>query len=283
MIHYLVLVLKGMVYGLTHLLPGLGGGLILIVMGIYEQFVDAVGNILVRRDKWREYLSFLIPLGIGMALGMVGLAKLIVALSTRWPVATRFFFMGLVIGTIPSVLRLHGDLRPTGRRVLAFLVGAALVVAVRLLQPSQDRALDITSLGNALYSLLVSFAAGGASVTPGLDGSTIWMVGGVYEAVTHALSQLAELEIAWATLATTGLGAVAGMIVFSKLINTAITRAPAVSYYAILGLIAGSVYGLWPRDAGSASLAISALVFAVGVVVSLFAGHGPAKSTGQPA
>jgi uncharacterized membrane protein len=52
---------KGMVYGVTNIVPGIGGGIMLILLGIYEQFVDALGNLLIKRDRWKEYLSFLVP------------------------------------------------------------------------------------------------------------------------------------------------------------------------------------------------------------------------------
>jgi len=101
---YLVLVLKGMAYGVTHVAPGLGGGLILILLGVYERFVEAIGNFFVQRERWREFLAFLIPLGIGMVIGIVLAAKIIAAVLDRYPVATMVFFMGLLIGTIPSCL-----------------------------------------------------------------------------------------------------------------------------------------------------------------------------------
>ena len=106
---YLGLVLKGMAYGVTHLVPGLGGGLMLILLGIYEQFVDAIGNLLVNRSRWKEYISFLALLGVGMVASMVASAKGITLLLQRYPAATMFFFMGLVVGTIPTVLRLHNN------------------------------------------------------------------------------------------------------------------------------------------------------------------------------
>ena len=169
--HYLVLILKGIAYGITHIVPGLGGGLILILMGIYEQFVDALGNFFVKRDRWKEYLSFLIPLGIGMVIGMIGLAKIITVVLGRYPAATMFFFMGLLIGTIPPVLKLHGDMRPSLSRIAALAGGVILVVILRALDPSEGRAVDISTVRGSAYNAIVSFVAGGASVTPGLDGS----------------------------------------------------------------------------------------------------------------
>lgn len=273
--HYLVLILKGIAYGITHIVPGLGGGLILILMGIYEQFVDALGNFFVKRDRWKEYLSFLIPLGIGMVIGMIGLAKIITVVLGRYPAATMFFFMGLLIGTIPPVLKLHGDMRPSLSRIAALAGGVILVVILRALDPSEGRAVDISTVRGSAYNAIVSFVAGGASVTPGLDGSYILLLGGTYESIMHALSALTNLAIAWGPIVSTALGAVLGIIIFSKLIDTALKRAPSLSYYCILGLIIGSVYGLWPKEPAQTSVIGLVLAFVVGVLIALFFGREP--------
>jgi len=278
MVRFLVLVLKGIAYGLTHIVPGLGGGLILILMGIYEQFVDAIGNFFVDRERWKDHIAFLVPLGIGMVLGMIGLAKVITIVLERYPAATMFFFMGLLIGTIPPVLRMHDDMRPTIGRVAALVCGVLVVVAMRIFQPAGEQTLDIASITGALYNLVVCFAAGGASVTPGLDGSYVLLVGGTYEPILEAVSALTHLEIAWLPLASTGIGAVLGILGFSKLIDTALKRAPSVSYYVILGLILGSVYGLWPQEPAHTSLIVRIAAVAAGAAIALLFGGEPKET-----
>jgi len=264
---YMVLAVKGMAYGLTHIAPGLGGALVLIIMGIYEEFVEAIGNLFVKRDRWREYLSFLVPVGVGMVIGMVALAKGITFVLDRYPAATMFFFMGLLVGTIPSVIRMHNDMRPSVGRVAAFVVGIVLVVIVRLLEPDHGAGLTLASINagsGILLNLLVSFLAGGASVTPGLDGSYILLLGGTYEPVLEAVSALAHFVIHWGALASTGIGAVVGIIIFSKVIDTVINRVPSVAYYCVLGLVIGSVYGLWPREPAQVGWVVLLLAFAAG-------------------
>ncbi len=263
----LVLALKGMVYGLTHLVPGIGGGLILIVMGIYEPFVDAVGNVFVQRHRWREFLSFLVPLGIGMAVSMVVLSRVVTSLAERYPVGLAFFFIGLLIGTVPTVLRLHGDvMRPTAGRVLAFLGGLGVVIAVRAVRDRVgDGALSgLEGARGAAYFGVTSFLAGGASVTPGLDGSYIWMLLGAYNRVIAAIGNLLDLQVDWSILVPAGIGSVLGILAFSKAIDAAIKKAPAIAYSAVLGLIVGALIGLWPANALSASVLVSALCFAGG-------------------
>ena len=272
---YLSLVLKGMAYGVTHLIPGLGGGLILILLGVYEQFVDAVGNFFVNRSKWKEYIPFLLALGAGTALSMVIFAKLITLLLERYPSATMFFFMGLMMGTIPTVLRLHDDMRLTAGRGAALLAGLLVVVVLRAMDPRGSQAAHATSIsgiGGTIYNAFTSFLAGGASVTPGLDGSYVWMLAGTYEPITEAIGALSALVVDWATLISTGVGALLGIVIFSKLIAGAIRRAPAISYYCVLGIVGGSVYGLWPRGPARSHVLVLVTVFAAGLALALICG-----------
>ncbi len=229
---YAILMLKGVAYGITHIVPGIGGGLILVVLGIYEQFVDAVGNVLVRRDRWREYVPFLLSLGVGMVVAMLVLSRVITALADRYPVALAFLFMGLLIGTIPNVLRLHDDMRPTAARVLVFVAGLALVVGFRLIQNRANFGETGTLEGSsgAVYNVVTSFLAGGASVTPGLDGTYIWMLSGTYERIIEAISRLTDLTIEWYILVPAGLGSVAGILAFSKLIDTNDNKLPCFRF-----------------------------------------------------
>jgi putative membrane protein len=292
MIEYLVLLVKGMAYGITHIIPGLGGSLVLILLGVYERFVDAAGNLFVKRDHWKEYLRFLIPLGLGMVIGMVVLAKLIGFLMEDYAAPTQFFFMGLVIGTIRSVLLMCKGLKPTAGRVAALVVALAVVFAVRFLNPGASEGgdgADLSGLGGALYNLLASFLGGVASVTPGLDGSYMLMLMRTYNPVIAAVGGVMDAlqafdlgAISWAILITTGVGAVAGILLFSKVMDTILRRARGVAYYAILGLVAGSLYGLWPSSipAGTSVLACF-LTFVAGVAAAVLLSRVQPKA--QPA
>lgn len=276
----LFLAAKGMVYGLTHLVPGIGGGLILIVMGIYEQFVDVVGNLFVQPRRWREFLAFLVPLGGGMVVSLVVFSRVVTVLAENYPVPLAFFFMGLLIGTVPTVLRLHGDMRPTAGRAVAFLVGLGIVLGLRSVQSLVDGGLaSLTGARAVAFYGGASFLAGGASVTPGLDGSYIWMLTGVYTKVVDAIGRLLELQIDWGVLVPAGLGAVLGILAFSKVIDAIIKKAPAPAYYAVLGLIVGALYGLWPENPASSGLIGSVAAFAAGAAAAYgLSRTGPAEA-----
>jgi putative membrane protein len=270
---HLILVLKGMAYGVTNLVPAIGGGTILILLGIYEQFVDAWGNIL-NPKRWKEIIPFLFVLLAGAAIGMIALSKLINYLLNQYEVPTMLFFIGLLLGTIPSILTMHGDMRLTIGRAIALVVGVAAVVLLRFVrEPALTGSFrEIKSATSFVYYVVTSFLAGAASVTPGMDGTSVFMLAGTYEPITGALSALSHLDIRWMTIIATALGVAPGIILFSKLIDMVIKRAPAMVYYCVLGIICGSVYGLWPkgmRTASTATIIVAIVTFVVGGALAL--------------
>jgi len=313
---YLLLVIKGAIYGVTNILPGIGGGLILIILGIYQRFVDSIGNFFLDLKSWRKHLAFIIPFMIGAALGMVLFAKAVTIIMERQPVASMFLFMGLVVGTIPSVFKQAADMRLTFGRAAAALAGVLVVVLFQYAENhsfSTGWTASANTVGGFAYYTVSSFVAGGGSVTPGLDGSYIWMLTGVYEAVMAAISSVSNvldvfksssgglLEVLgtlhWAVLFATGIGAVLGIIVFSKLVDMAVKKIPSITFYVVLGLLGASVYGLWPLiqdNAGDgvtywpvgagvtwAEVLLVVAAFVVGLAVTLFAGSRPESSQAE--
>lgn len=303
---YLILVLKGIVYGVTNLLPGIGGGLILIILGIYQQFVSSVGNFFLELRNWRKNLAFIIPMLLGAGIGMVVFAKGVTWIMDQFPVVSMFLFMGLVVGTIPSVLKQTFDMKLTVGRAIAMVAGMLVVVLFKFAERqslSAGWSTNAGSVGGFLYFFISNVLAGGASVTPGMDGSYVWMLTGIFDKVMAAIGSVTGLKalltvgsgglgaalgsIHWAVLLATGIGAVVGIIFFSKLIDMALKRVPSITYYVVLGLVIASIYGLWPSSKENGPLwpvgaAVKPLdivwiivVFGVGLGITLFAGSRP--------
>jgi putative membrane protein len=278
---HIVVALKGMAFGLSNIVPGMTGGAILIVLGIYGQFVDALGNLATNKARRREYLIFLGALGLGAVIAMVGLSRALTWLLDWRPVLLTFLFKGLLLGTIPALFRLHNDMRITPGRALAALLGLAVVVALRALERQNLHAellTDSRSLLGIAYVLAAACVAGAANVTPGISGSYVFLLAGTYRPILDALSALARLDIHWHVLAPTAAGAAIGIVACSKLIDTALKRASGLAAYAILGLLLGSVYGLWPAGALQQEDALLlALCLAAGIAIAALLGRRGAE------
>jgi len=278
---FISLLLKGMVIGVANVIPGVSTGTFLVLLGIYDELIEAVGNFLTNKEKIKSYLLFLLPLGIGAIGGTLAFANLATLVLDRYPVPAQFFFIGLILGSIPSVINMHHDMKPSTGRVIAFVVGLGLAILVGLEGKSEMLAhfsATTSSLQGLFYFGVVGFLAGGAVITPGMSGSYIFLLAGTYEPIMQALASLTQPPIHWGVIVSVAAGVGVGVLVFSKLIDLALKRQPAVTFYAILGLICGSFVGLWPAglDVSASSLA-GILTFVTGAVIAYLLGK-PAGS-----
>lgn len=267
-----ILLLKGMAVGVSNLIPGVSAATLLVLLGIYDELVEAAGNFLTDKSRRKDYFLFLLPLGVGAVGGALTFANLITFLLERYAAPTHFFFMGLVLGSIPAVFGMHHDMRLSKSRAIAFALGLGTVV---LLAVGERRGIEgffslgATSLWGLLLLALVGFLGGGAMVTPGVSGAYVFLLTGAYEPIMEALASMTRPPLRWEVLLAATAGAAAGILACSRWIDRALKRRPAITLYAILGLISGSLVGLWPAGVGlSPSSLVCIPTFATGVVVA---------------
>ena len=276
----LILALKGTIIGVANVIPGVSTATFMVLLRIYDEIVDAVGNFVSDffsgRKKFKTYLLLLIPFGIGAVVGTLAFAKLATFVLDRYPVPAQFFFIGLIAGSIPSVLKMHHDMRPTVSRVIAGVAGLALAILVGLGVKGEalgQFAADPSSIQGLLYFGIVGFFAGGSVMTPGMSGSYIFLLAGTYEPIMEALDSLTHPPIMIGVIISTAVGVALGVVIFAKVISMLLKKQPAVTFYAILGLIFGSFVGLWPAefDFTAASL-LSMLALIPGAAIAYFLG-----------
>jgi putative membrane protein len=277
---FITLILKGIAVGISNVIPGVSTGTFLLLLGIYDELLEAVGNFLTNSRKRKDYLLFLIPVGIGAAAGTLGFANVITLLLDGYPVPTQFFFIGLVVGGIPAVLRMHFDMRPTFGRLAALLLGVSVILILGVgdrLNWLGGPAAAPRSASAFLYFVFAGLLAGGAMVTPGMSGSYLFLLTGTYQPIMLALKSLTTPPVLWTTIASVSVGAASGILLCSRLIAWALRRMPALTYYLILGMICGSFYGLWPsgRVLQPGVLLISCGTFLGATVASYWLGREP--------
>jgi len=284
--HNLRLFLIGGAMGVANIIPGVSGGTIAVVFGIYEQLMEALGNFLTdrQRQRRRDHIKFLIILFSGALIAIIALARVLDWSLRNYPLPTIYFFMGLILGSIPIVIRTHHDMKFNFKRFIALLFGIVIVILLALLQndpTGQAGSVEFTNIGlsRLFYFLICGIISASAMIVPGVSGSFMLILLGAYWTVVGALSGLTtvlleqgltdEMMGRLSVLLFLGIGIVIGILTFAKIMSWALKRFPAETMYAIIGLLVGSLYQIYPGFEFSMIGLISIIIFLIGVAISL--------------
>jgi putative membrane protein len=282
--HEVRIFLIGAAMGVANIIPGVSGGTIAVVFGIYEDLMEALGNFLTDREKRWQYIKYLAILFSGSLVAVLSLARILSWSFENYPLPTVYFFLGLIIGSIPVVIKSHSDMKLNFPRSLAFLIGLSGVVVLALLQAKSGEAagsadLSGLSIMSYIYFAFAGAIAASAMIVPGVSGSFILILLGAYWTVLSAVSELtgsllseglSEAMISRIlVLGCLGVGIVLGILVFSKIMSWALKNYPATTMYLILGLIIGSIYQIFPGFELSSHGIIAIVTFVIGIIISL--------------
>lgn len=256
---------RGILMGISDLIPGVSGGTIAFILGIYDRLLESISGFFSR--EWKKHLGFLVPLGTGIVITLLLFSRVIEYLLEQHYEATQFFFMGLIIGVIPYIMKQAEVKKNFTVRHLVILVVIGAALAVTAFIPTEEDLAPITSLTLPVFFLLFfsGWLASMAMLLPGISGSFILLLLGVYSTAINALSSL-NIPVAMAI----GAGVIVGFIVSSKAIQYLLANFTYVTYAAIIGLILGSLFVVFPGfSADSTTLITSLITFALGLVFTL--------------
>lgn len=257
---------RGFFIGISDLIPGVSGGTIAFILGIYEELLNAISGFFSR--EWRKHIGFLLPLVIGMGATLLIFSRLIEYLLKHYQAQTMFFFLGLVIGIIPFLYKEINVKRNFKARhyLLVLLVGVALA-SVAFINPQDYGTITKLTLSNTLGLFLAGWAGSMAMLLPGISGSFVLLILGVY---TTAISALSSLNMP--IIIVIGSGVVVGFIVSSKVIRFLLAQFKYSTFAVIMGLIIGSVFVIYPGfpDDGTYFVMSLLALFTGLVVASLF-------------
>ncbi len=274
----------GAAMGVANIIPGVSGGTIAVVFGIYEELMEALGNFITDKEKRWQYIKFLAVLFSGSLLAVLSLARVLSWSFENYPLPTVYFFLGLIVGSIPIVIKSHSDMKFDLRRGLSFMIGLIGVIVLALLQAGSGDATNVYDISNInifsyLYFAFAGAIAASAMIIPGVSGSFILILLGVYWTVLGAISDVTgsllsdgltpEMTTRIFILAALGIGVVFGILIFSKIMSWALKHHPALTMYMILGLIIGSIYQIFPGFEISSHGIIAIVTFVIGVIISL--------------
>ncbi|TCI44665.1 MULTISPECIES: DUF368 domain-containing protein [Exiguobacterium] len=255
-------ILRGIAMGTSDLIPGVSGGTIAVILGIYDRLIEAISGVFSR--QWKKHIGFLIPLAIGMGTAILGLSRLIEFLLLEYYAPTQFFFIGLILGIIPLLMfefKSRATMRPV--HIVAMVIGAILVASMAIIKPADTAIITELSTGTALLLFFSGWLGSMAMLLPGISGSFVLLLIGVYPTVISALSNLNVLIIG-----IVGLGVAVGFIVSSKVIRYLLGNFPGMTFSVILGLVIGSLAVVFPGLPETATMwVLSVVSFVAGFLI----------------
>ena len=260
----------GIVLGITTAIPGVSAGTIAVVLNVFDRLIEVITpNIKKILAAWKFWL----PLVIGGIAGIIFFSKMITFLFTHYLVPTYWFFIGIITGSIPMVyrrVRLPGSAFPAFSSVICGILAFALMVVMAILKPTED-AVSYTVLTPRLFGIL---AAGGilaavAMIIPGISGSFLLLVIGLYRTIVQAVSDL-NIPL----IAPVALGAIIGLLAGAAFVRFLLAKVPKETYGAVFGLVTGSIIVLYPGGLGSgATILFSVMGMLTGCAISFLLGR----------
>lgn len=274
-------ILKGFAMGTSDLVPGVSGGTIALLLGIYNQFISSISGIFSRRF-WPSF-TFLIPIIIGMLLAMGSLSNLFNYLLSQHHIPTMFFFGGLIIGIVPYLLKISNYKASfTTIHYIMVIAGIAILIVITLMNNGDKHAGETLTLSTSLIIkyFIAGMCASSAMLLPGISGSFMLLVFGVYGTVMLAISEVVKLNFTGLPiLLAVGFGVLAGFIISSKIIQYFLTHHKLMTFALIIGFVVGSLFAVFPGlPTNIVMWFVSLVVFIIGFIVSLTLGRITAEN-----
>ena len=268
----ILLVIKGFIMGIANIIPGVSGGTLALILGIYEDFIGAISHFF---SNLKKNIYFLIPIAIGMLLAIASLSRVIDYSYKHFPIPTSLFFVGLVLGGIPMLVgKVRGkkEVKQASSHVifaLTFLL--VMVMACSDFIFGEGLKVSFANMGLVQYLLLfiVGVVAAATMVIPGVSGSLVLMLLGYYYPVLTVIKECTKLQNLGSNiiiLGVFGVGVLLGIVLISKLIEFLFQKYETKTYFGVLGFIVASILAIPISTLLSIKVTFSVIQILIGIV-----------------
>ena len=241
----LILFIKGIVLGVAFVIPGVSGGTLAVLLGIYEELIEAASNFYKSIADFKKYIMYLLPIGLGVVFSVAVFAKLIKFGLDKAPIITILIFLGMIIGGIPALVRNVKGTKINLKDMTLMLVGLIIVISMLIFHKSNSNVvLTNMSIGGYITLFLVGAIAAVTMVVPGISGSFTLMLIGYYEPILNLVNDITSFKNLgpnFILIFTFMLGVFIGIIFISKIIEWCLKHYKRETYYAIIGFVLSSI------------------------------------------
>lgn len=282
---YLMLILKGIGVGIAMLIPGVSGGTLALMLGIYDDIIESVAGL---RKHFKDSVIFLIPIAIGGVIGYI-IALFTFKYGLKYiPIPTLSLFVGLIIGGIPSIFKNVKGTKPTLSHIVCFALSFLFVIGIAILSIVLNFDISIDNIKGWEYILILvgGIISAFALVVPGISGSAILLILGLHSLIVQTsipnvflfdemFGKYLIIDVLFA------IGAVIGLLTISKLMRYLLSQKTTHTFYSILGFIVASIFAIYYNNDVLTSgyydilmqnpyqFALIVVLLIVGIVISL--------------
>ena len=261
--------LRGIVIGVAEIIPGISGGTMAVLMNIYNDLIVAISNF---KQQFKQSFLLLFPLLLGMGMSILALSHIIKNLLLSYPMQMNFLFLGLILGIIPMLLRKATTTKVQLINIIPLIVMLTIMLCLTWISFRSGTISNTVITVMNIYTfgrfLLVGFLAAICLILPGISGSMVMVIFGVYDSVIVAISSFHLIM-----LIPIAIGILLGITFGSKLLSHLLQNFPQPTYFAICGLVGGSTVPLFLRalilPATFITTVYSAIFLFIGIFISL--------------
>ena len=247
--NYIIQFIRGFCMALADSVPGVSGGTIAFLLGFYDKFINSLNSLMGKdKAKRKQAILFLVKLGIGWVVGFILSVLVLANIFDAQIYKISSLFLGFIIFAIPIVIKDEKlNLKNKYKNIIFTVLGIALVVIISIVNPASGEGINVSAgslnLGLIIYVFLVAAISISAMVLPGISGSTLLLIFGLYIPIISAIKELLHLNFAYfPVLLVFALGIITGIVSTIKIIKMCLEKYRSQTIYLIIGLMIGSIY-----------------------------------------
>lgn len=257
-------VVKGAIIATGAVLPGISGGVLSVILGIYKPMMEFLSNPF---KQLRKYFPFFLPIIIGFFFGFIVESKLLGWLFERYPSQLLWLFIALILGTFPSLYKEASKEGRTKFSWIAFAISFVIMLAFLL---TMTNAIDVEVTPSTFWYVICGLFWGIGMIVPGLSPSNFLIYLGLYEPMLKGIGSL-DLTV----ILPIGVGFIISLILLAKIMNYLLDNAYNITFHIILGVVLASTIAIMPfktMSYDSGSIISYIICFAVGLFVAFLMG-----------
>lgn len=252
--------IHGAIIGLGAVLPGISGGVLCVVFGVYKPIMELLSHPF---KAIKKYAKLLIPIVIGIGIGFLAISKLLGFLLTKYPDPSVCLFVGLIAGMMPSLFREAGEKGRSKGSFISMAICFAVVLALLL----GLNAVHVTIVPNFWWYLFCGFCIALSVIAPGMSFSTLLMPLGLYTPLVDGIGNL-DFKV----ILPAGIGALLTVILLAKAVDSLMNKHYSVVFHGIIGIVVAATVVIIPFQsfaAGVKEAVINVICIAAGVAIAL--------------